>query len=86
MLSPAKASYAVIHWGLLTRLRNKTKPNIYIVIMAIILDVVVLGAFVYVKIKSDLLIVAVAGALMLIIWGGEKLFLKRMRTSTETSV
>ena len=77
---------AGIHWGLLTRLRKKTNPNIYIVITAIILDVVVLGAFIYVKIKSDLLIVAVAVALMLIIWFGEKVFLKSVKNRKENSV
>ena len=64
-----------IHWGLVTRLRKKTNPNIFIVITAILLDAIVLGAFIYVKAKSDLLIIAVAGGLMIFILAGEKWFL-----------
>lgn len=75
-----------IHWGLLTRLRQKTNPNIFIVITAIILDIVVLGAFIYVKAKSDLLIVGVAGASMILIFIGEKWFLSRMSGKANSSM
>lgn len=74
-----------IHWGLLTRLRKKTNPNIFIVITAIILDIVVLGAFIYIKVKSDLLIVAVAGASMILIFAGEKWFLAKTTNKTSSS-
>jgi amino acid transporter len=64
-----------IHWGVLTRLRQKVKPNIVIVITAIILDALALGAFLYVKATSDVLIVIVSLVMMVLIYTGEKWFL-----------
>ena len=67
-----------IHWGVLTRLRQKVKPNVVIVITAIILDALALGAFLYVKATSDILIVIISVSLMIFIYAGEKWFLSKI--------
>jgi amino acid transporter len=73
----------VIHWGVLKRLRKEVKPNIFIVITAIILDVIVLGAFVWIKASSDMLVVNVAVVSMILIYAGEKWFLVRQHRISE---
>lgn len=64
-----------IHWGLTKNLREEVKPNRLIVSTAIILDAIVLGAFLWIKATSDIFIVVVAAVAMLIIYFGEKWFL-----------
>jgi amino acid transporter len=66
----------IIHWGVLRHLRKEIQANVFIIITAIILDVIVLGAFVWVKGTQDLLVVIVAAVLMILIFVGEKFFLK----------
>ena len=66
----------MIHWGVLRYLRKEIKANAFIIITAIILDVIVLAAFIWVKGKQDLLVVIVAAVLMTLIFIGEILFLK----------
>jgi hypothetical protein len=73
----------VIHWGVLKRLRKEIKPNILIVITAMILDVIVLGAFVWIKASSDMLVVNVAVVSMILIYAGEKWFLVRQHRISE---
>ena len=69
-----------IHWGVLRHLRKEVKAKAGIVITAIILDTVVLGAFLWIKASSDILVVVVAAILMVLIYFGEKLFLKTNTT------
>lgn len=66
----------VIQWGVLTRLREKVKANAVIIIAAIILDTVILGGFIWVKFTSDPMVLAVAGISIVLIFLGEKLFLR----------
>ncbi|MEX2482956.1 MAG: APC family permease [Brumimicrobium sp.] len=66
----------MIHWGVLRHLRKEIKANAFIIITAIILDVIVLGAFVWVKGTQDILVVIVAAVLMTLIFIGEKFFLR----------
>ncbi|MBO6534127.1 APC family permease [Muricauda oceani] len=66
-----------IHWGVFKNLRKDVKANPAVLITAIILDVVVLGAFLWIKVSSDVLVVLVAVLLMVLIFFGEKWFLKR---------
>ncbi|RIW38337.1 APC family permease [Bacillus salacetis] len=66
-----------IHWGVFKHLRKKVNANPFIVMGAFILDGIVLSAFLWVKIKSDLLVVTVAILLIIVTFIGEKLFLKR---------
>lgn len=66
-----------IHWGVLKNLRKEIKANATIIVTAIILDLVVLGAFLWIKISSDVLVVVVAVVLTILVFTGEKWFLKR---------
>jgi amino acid transporter len=65
-----------IHWGVFRYLRKEIKANAFILITAIILDVVVLGAFLMVKAQSDMLVIYVSLAGIAIIFAGERLFLR----------
>jgi hypothetical protein len=67
----------MIHWGVLRHLRKDIQANAMIIITAIILDLLVLGAFVWVKVTQELLVVIVAAVLMTLIFLGEKIFLNR---------
>lgn len=64
-----------VHWGVLRRLRQEVAANPAILITAIVLDLVVLAAFLIVKIKSDPLVLYVSLAGLVLIFGGERLFL-----------
>jgi amino acid transporter len=66
-----------IHYGILKNLRKEIKVNTAIIITAIILDLIVLGAFLWIKISSDVLVIIVAAVLMVLIYFGEKWFLIR---------
>lgn len=72
-----------IHWGVLRHLRKEVKAKAGIVITAIILDVIVLGAFLWVKGTSDVLVVIVSVVLMALIFIAEHWFLKTRRESAE---
>ena len=65
-----------IHWGVLRHLQNELETRNSIVVTAIILDLLVLTGFLWVKIKSDPLVVGVAGTGMLLILLGEFVFLR----------
>ncbi len=65
-----------VHWGVLRHLRDDVKANPFILISAIILDVIVLTAFIVVKAQTDVLVVVVSLLAMLIIFTGTKLFLR----------
>lgn len=73
----------VIQWGVLKLLRKVIKPNIAIVITAIILDLIVLITFLWVKATSDILVVIVSFVLMILIYAGEKWFLSRNKITFE---
>jgi amino acid transporter len=73
----------VIHWGVLTHLRQEVKANAGIVITAIMLDAVVLVSFLWVKWTSDILVVIVSAILMVLIFVAEYWFLKTKRQSDE---
>lgn len=65
-----------IQWGLLRNLKNKVQFSKTIVILAILLDAIVLTGFLWIKAKVDLPLIFVALGLMVIIFFGEKWFLK----------
>lgn len=64
-----------VHWGVLRHLRRDVGANPIILITAIVLDVVVLGAFLWIKTNSDPLVIYVSLIGMALIFGGEWLFL-----------
>jgi len=65
----------VIQWGVLKNLRKQVQANAGIIITAIILDLIVLSAFVWVKADSDVMIVIVSFVAIGLIFSGEKWFL-----------
>lgn len=67
----------IVHWGVLKHLREKIGANSFIVVTALVFDAIVLGAFVWVKATSDLLVVGVSILFIIIIFAGERFFLKR---------
>ncbi len=64
-----------IHWGVLRHLKKDVEANSFILITAIILDVIVLGAFLFVKGSSDPQVLIVAAVGLVLIFAGEKWFL-----------
>jgi len=67
-----------IHWGV-RRIRKDVGANAYMLSAAIVLDVVVLGAFILVKVRTDPFVVTIALAGILLILAGEALFLHLRR-------
>ncbi|GMQ94240.1 MAG: APC family permease [Acidimicrobiia bacterium] len=65
-----------IHFGILRHLRSRIDVRPAIVVTAIVLDVIVLAAFLWVKASDDLLILIVAAATIVIIVVGEWLFMR----------
>lgn len=67
----------MIHWGVFKHLRKEVKANAVILITALVLDLIVLVAFLWIKLSSDILVLMVSAAIMLIVFIGEKWFLNR---------
>ena len=74
-----------IHWGVLRYLRQDIHANLLILITAIILDLLVLGGFLWVKVMSDPLVVGVAITGMIIIAVVETVFLRNQGHSVSSS-
>jgi amino acid transporter len=64
-----------IHWGVLRHLRKDIEANATILITAIVLDIIILAAFVWVKAQSDMLVLWASLTGLIIIFAGERLFL-----------
>jgi amino acid transporter len=75
----------MVHWGVFKHLRGKVGANPVIVLSALILDAIVLAAFIWVKAQSDLLVVGVSLAFMILIFTGEHFFLKNRDSEGENS-
>ena len=65
-----------IHWGLYKYLKGEVKFNPIIPLIAIVLDIIILAAFIYIKFLNDpfVLIVAAIGIAAIII--AQRLFMK----------
>ena len=72
-----------IHWGVLRYLRKDVNAKAGIVITAIVLDTVVLGAFLWIKGTSDIIVVLVSVVLMALIFIMEYWFLNKQTSSNE---
>lgn len=70
-----------IHWGLLRHLRSRLDVSPPIIATAIVLDLVVLVALLWVKVSSDSTVVYVSLAGMAAIWLGEWLYLRSRRAT-----
>lgn len=67
----------MIHWGVFKHLRKKVHAKPFIVVSAIVLDLIVLSAFLWVKIQTDIVVVVVAILMITFIFIGEYAFLKK---------
>ncbi|MDB4291818.1 APC family permease [Maribacter sp.] len=65
-----------IHWGLFRHLRTAVKFNPVIPIIAIVMDVVILSAFIYLKYINDPFVLIVAGIGIILIFLFQFLFMK----------
>ncbi|UJF16742.1 APC family permease (plasmid) [Jeotgalibaca sp. MA1X17-3] len=67
----------IIHWGLLRNLREQVKVNSFIVFTALSMDTIVLGAFIWLKATTDIIVVIISFVAILLIFMGEKWFLRK---------
>lgn len=67
----------IIHWGVYQYLRKEVQANGVIVLTALLLDGIVLTAFLWIKSTSDPLVLLVSAIVMLIVFVGEKWFLTK---------
>jgi amino acid transporter len=74
-----------IHWGIFRYLRQDLGARGWVLLTAIVLDAVVLGGFIWLKLESDPLVVTVAAAGMAMIFAAEWWFLRRKDSSDDTS-
>lgn len=65
-----------IHWGVFRHLRSSVEAKAWVVITAIVLDVIVLGAFLWVKAQTDLTVVWASIVGVAAVFSAEKWFLK----------
>jgi amino acid transporter len=70
-----------VHWGILRHLRSHIEVRPVVVAIAILLDIVVLFAFVWVKASDDPLVLVVTAVGIVLIVAGERLF---MRSHTDS--
>lgn len=75
----------VIHWGVLRHLRKDVKANRFILISAILFDVVVLVAFIVVKSMADPLIVGVSAGTIVAVTLFEHFYLRRIRDRRDSN-
>ena len=66
-----------IHWGVLRYLREELNAKAWIPVTAIVLDLLVLGGFAWVKLNTDPFVIGVAVVAMIVIAVGEQIFLKK---------
>ncbi len=65
----------IIHWGVFKHLRKEVKANGVILISALLLDLIVLFAFLWIKSTTDIFVVIVAAIGIALVFAGEKWFL-----------
>jgi amino acid transporter len=66
----------IFQWGVLKRIKEDVNAKASIITVAIVLDIIALSAFIWMKIQTDILIVILAVILIIIIFMGEQYFLK----------
>ncbi len=65
-----------IHWGVFRHLRKEIDANGFIVLTAIVFDIVILSAFLFVKVSTDMTVIYASLIGITVIFVGEKLFLR----------
>lgn len=74
-----------IHWGVVRYLREKVNANLWVPVTAILLDLLVLGGFVWVKLHTDPFVIGVAVAAMSVIALAEMAFLRGTAGATHSA-
>jgi hypothetical protein len=70
-----------IHWGVYRHLRKDVGAKAPVVLAALVLDAVVLGAFFYMKATSDPLVLVVSVVGIAVIFGAESWFIRRQEST-----
>ena len=70
-----------VHWGVLRHLHREIHANRIIVAGALLLDGVVLGALIWLKAERDPMVLVVAAVGLVLVFAGERLFLRRWATA-----
>lgn len=65
----------IVHWGVFKHLRKEVNANGLILISALLLDLIVLIGFLWVKANTDIFVVIVSAIGVVLIFAGEKWFL-----------
>ena len=65
-----------IHWGVLRYLRKEIDAHASILITAIVFDIIVLTAFIKIKLETDIMVIYVAIIGIILIFIGERFFLR----------
>ena len=71
----------VIHWGVFRHLRKEVGARTWFLVSAMVLDVVVLGALLWVKAQSDMLVIWASLVGIVLIFAGERFFLRSIDDS-----
>ena len=66
-----------VHWGIFRHLRSKIEVNTFIILCAILFDVLILGAFLIVKAQTDILVVYISFIAIALILVGEWAYLRQ---------
>jgi hypothetical protein len=74
-----------IHWGVLRYLREDIKAKAWVPATAIVLDLLALGGFIWVKLNTDPLVIGIAVVAMISIAITEQIFLKKTKRTVQTS-
>ena len=69
----------IMHWGVYRDLHEDVNANRAVLLTAILLDLVVLSAFLIMKVASDPMIIAISLGGIVLIFGFEKLYLRPIR-------
>ena len=70
----------IVHWGVLRHVRKDVEASAAILVTAIILDLVVLAAFLWIKGQADPMILWIAGVGIATVFAFEHFFLQRRRS------
>ena len=73
-----------IHWGVFRHLRSELNARAWVLLVALVLDAIVLGAFAYIKLTTDPLVVGFAFSSMILIFGSEWWFLRSKKAHGNT--
>lgn len=66
----------IVHWGVLRHIRKEVKAKSIILTIAIILDIIVLGSFLWIKLNSDSIVIIISLIMIFIVFVGERWFLR----------